>query len=78
MNNERPEMKAPIPPYRCPLGRMQPERVDVEAVKQRGWLEDHILVVSDTDTRLDFIEREIIRRIGERLYGSGGRSRGTT
>jgi hypothetical protein len=57
---------------------MQPERVDVEAVKQRGWLEDHILVVSDTDTRLDFIEREIIRRIGERLYGSGGRSRGTT
>jgi hypothetical protein len=57
---------------------MQPESVDVEVVKQRGWREEHILVVSESDTRLDFIEREFIRRIGERLYGSGGRSRGTT
>jgi hypothetical protein len=57
---------------------MQPESVDVEVVKQRGWQEEHILVVSESDTRLDFIEREFIRRIGDRLYGSGGRSRGTT
>jgi hypothetical protein len=57
---------------------MQPESVDVEVVKRRGWREEHILVVSESDTRLDFIEREFIRRIGERLYGSGGRSRGTT
>jgi hypothetical protein len=71
-------MRTPIPRYRCPLGRMQPESVDVEVVKQRGWREEHILVVSESDTRLDFIEREFIRRIGERLYGSGGRSRGTT
>ena len=71
-------MRTPIPPYRCPLGHMQPESVDVEVVKQRGWQEEHILVVSESDTRLDFIEREFIRRIGERLYGSGGRSRGTT
>lgn len=71
-------MRAPHSPYRCPLGRLQPERIDVEAVKQRGWLEEHILVVCASDTRLDFIERELIRRIGERLYGSGGRSRGTT
>ena len=71
-------MRTPIPPYRCLLGRMQPESVDVEVVKQRGWREEHILVVSESDTRLDFIEREFIRRIGERLYGSGGRSRGTT
>jgi hypothetical protein len=71
-------MRTPIPPYRCPLGRMQPESVDVEVVKRRGWREEHILVVSESDTRLDFIEREFIRRIGDRLYGSGGRSRGTT
>ena len=57
---------------------MQPESVDVEVVKQRGWQEEHILVVSESDTRLDFIEREFIRRIRDRLYGSGGRSRGTT
>ena len=71
-------MRTPIPPYRCPLGRMQLESIDVEVVKRRGWREEHILVVSESDTRLDFIEREFIRRIGERLYGSGGRSRGTT
>jgi hypothetical protein len=26
-------------------------------------------VVSEQDDRLDFVEREIVRRIGERLYG---------
>jgi hypothetical protein len=57
---------------------MQPERMNVEAVKQRGWREDHILVVSDSDARLDFVERELIRRIGERLYGSGGTNHGKT
>ncbi len=71
-------MRVPISTYRCPLGRLQPERMDVDAVKQRGWREEHILVVSELDTRLDFIEREFIRRIGERLYGYGERSRGTT
>lgn len=72
------DMRTPISPYRCPLGRLQPERMDVESVKQRGWREEHILVVSDSDTRLDFLEREVIRRIGERLYGSGRMSRGKT
>ena len=57
---------------------MQPERMDIETVKQRGWREEHILVVSDSDSRLDFVERELIRRIGERLYGSGGITSGTT
>jgi hypothetical protein len=57
---------------------LQPEPIDVEAVKQRGWREEHILVVSDSDARLDFVERELIRRIGERLYGLGGRTRGKT
>jgi hypothetical protein len=52
--------------------------MDIEAVKQRGWQEEHILVVSDSDSRLDFAERELIRRIGERLYGSGGVTSGTT
>ncbi len=71
-------MRTPIPPYRSPLGRMQPEQIDIEAMKQRGWREEHILVVSDSDSRLDFVERELIRRIGERLYGSGGMTSGTT
>ncbi|MFM7570150.1 MAG: hypothetical protein ACKO8O_15820 [Betaproteobacteria bacterium] len=49
-------MRMPITHYRCPLGRVQPESMDVEAVKQRGWREERILVISDADTRLDFVE----------------------
>lgn len=63
-------MKIPEQRYRCPLGRLIPDRPDVEAAKQSGWREQHILVVAEDDTRLDFVERELIRRIGERLYGT--------
>ena len=69
-------MKIPTPTYRCPLGRMQPEPTDLEAMKQRGWHDQHILVVNATDERLDFIEREFVKRIGERLYGRGGTRHG--
>lgn len=68
-------MKMHTPPYRCPLGRLQPEPTDVEAIKQQGWREQHILVINESDERLDFVEREFVRRIGERLYGAGGRRR---
>ena len=66
-------MKIPQPHYPSPLGRMQPTPVDLDAVKQRGWQDQQILVVAESDERLDFFERQLIRRIGERLYGSGGR-----
>lgn len=62
-------MKIPTPQYRCPLGRLQPQTTDLEAIKQAGWRDQHILVVSEEDARLDFVEREFVRRIGERLYG---------
>lgn len=65
-------MKIPTPTFRCPLGRLQPEPVDIEALKQRGWRDQHVLVVNESDERLDFVEREFVRRIGERLYGKGG------
>ena len=62
-------MKTPQAQYQSPLGRMQGEHIDLDAVKQRGWQEQHILVVSETDERLGTIERQLIRVIGERLYG---------
>ena len=62
-------MKIPAQQYRCPLGRLQPQTSDLEAIKQTGWRDQHILVVSEEDARLDFVEREFVRRIGERLYG---------
>jgi hypothetical protein len=69
-------MKTLTPPYRCALARVLPETVDLDAMKQRGWRDQRILVVDATDERLDFVEREIVRRIGERLYGRGGKRRG--
>ena len=62
-------MKIPTPQYRCPLGRLQPQTTDLERVKQSGWRDQNILVVSEQDDRLDFVEREFVRRIGDRLYG---------
>ena len=62
-------MKVPTPQYRCPLGRLRPQATDLDAIKKRGWRDQHILVVSEEDARLDFVEREFVRRIGERLYG---------
>nr|WP_311528683.1 hypothetical protein [uncultured Ralstonia sp.] len=62
-------MKIPAHTYRCPLGRLQSETTDPETIKRNGWREQHILVVSEDDARLDFVEREFVRRLGQRLYG---------
>jgi len=62
-------MKIPPARYPSPLGRMQATPMDVEAAKRLGWREQHILVISDEDERLDFMERQLVRSIGERLYG---------
>ncbi len=69
-------MKVPTPQYRCPLGRLQPQATDLDVIKERGWRDQHILVVSPDDERLDWMERELVRQIGERLYGAGGRRHG--
>jgi 16S rRNA G966 N2-methylase RsmD len=69
-------MKTPQNPYRCILGRVQPKVTDLDAIKRNGWQGQHILVIAEHDERIDVFEREIIRRIGDRLYGSrtsGGR-----
>ena len=62
--------------YQCPLGRLQPQVTDLEAVKRNGWREQHILVISETDSRLDFIEQAFVKRIGERLFGQGDKRHG--
>ena len=55
--------------YHCPLGRFQPEVTDLDEMKRTGWRDQQILVVSPEDERLDWVERELVKRIGERLYG---------
>jgi hypothetical protein len=66
-------MKIPLPTYRCPLARLQPEVTDLDAMKQRGWRDQNILVVNVADERLDLFEREFVKAIGERLYGGARR-----
>ena len=61
-------MKIPVQQSRCPLDRSS-SREDPEGIKRQGWRDQHILVVSEQDARLDFVEREFVRRLGERLYG---------
>ena len=44
-------------------------RRDPEEVKRDGWHEQNILVVSPSDHRLTWPERELIKQLGEKLYG---------
>jgi len=70
-------MKVPAHPYQCPLGRLQPTVTDLDAIKTSGWRDQHILVVNAEDRRLDVFERDLVRRIGERLYGQWPRPSAT-
>ena len=56
--------------YRCPLGALVPSKPDPEQIKREGWQEQGILVVSVDDHRLDFVQREFVKQLGEKLYGS--------
>ncbi len=44
-------------------------RRNPEQVKRDGWREQGILAVSVEDHRLTWPERELVRQLGERLYG---------
>jgi hypothetical protein len=56
-------------PWRSPLGRWQGKPMDVEAEKKTGWRRHGILVVSESDNRLTWPEKELIRQLGAKLYG---------
>ena len=45
------------------------ERRPPDQVKQDGWLEQGVLAVSVEDGRLSWPERELVRQLGEKLYG---------
>ena len=56
-------------PYRSNLAGMMPTKIDPEEVKRKGWRDDGILVITDSDQRLNWPEREFITQIGTKLYG---------
>ena len=45
------------------------ERRPAESVKREGWLEQGLLAVSLDDQRLTWVERELVKQLGEKLYG---------
>lgn len=55
--------------YRCPLGRLQPNDVDTEHLKRKAYQEYGTIVVGLDDRRIDWVEREVLKRVGDRLYG---------
>lgn len=59
----------PPRPYQSVLGRLQPIRPDTDLLKRDGWINHRILVIHRDDPNLDMIEREIVSRIGTRLFG---------
>jgi len=44
-------------------------RRNPDQVKKDGWKEQGVLAVSVDDNRLTWPERELVRQLGERLYG---------
>jgi hypothetical protein len=45
------------------------ERRSPERVKRDGWHEQGLLAVSVDDNRLTWPERELVRQLGDKLYG---------
>jgi hypothetical protein len=45
------------------------ERRSPDQVKRDGWREQGVLAVAVDDERLSWTERELVRQLGEKLYG---------
>lgn len=45
------------------------ERRDPDRVKRDGWRDQGVLAVSIDDERLSWPEKELVRQLGDRLYG---------
>ncbi len=45
------------------------KRPDPETIKREGWRDQGILVISPADKRLTWPERELVKQLGEKLYG---------
>jgi len=44
-------------------------QIDTEAIKRRAFENQGIVVANVDDPRLSWVDREELRRIGEKLYG---------
>ena len=58
----------PRPPRSC-LARFFPDQRDPNMDKRQGWRRHGILAISLDDLRLSWPERELVKQLGNRLYG---------
>ena len=49
------------------------ERRPPDEVKRDGWRRQGVLVIAANDERLSWPERELVRQLGEKLYGNDGK-----
>lgn len=55
---------------RSSLSRLQGKSMDCDKTKRDGWRDENILVVTPEDAaRLNAIEQQVIRKIGDKLWG---------
>lgn len=63
-------------PLQSSLGCKQPKPMDAEWIKRHGWQDQNVLVISANDPRLTWPERELVKQLGDKLYGSKGARHG--
>ncbi|MCB1502262.1 MAG: hypothetical protein KDK07_21195 [Bauldia sp.] len=51
------------------------ERRSADQVKKDGWREQGVLAVAVDDARLTWPEQELVRQLGEKLYGKRAEAR---
>lgn len=56
-------------PARCALGKLIPDTIDTESLKHDAWTSHRIIVAAIDDPRINWIERQILQTIGEKLFG---------
>jgi hypothetical protein len=54
---------------RCALGKLIPSTVDTEKLKHDAWTSHRIIVAAIDDPRINWIERQILQTIGDKLFG---------
>lgn len=54
---------------KCPLGAIQLQPMDIDAIKREAWLTQGILIISKHDVRLGWDEAQLVKNLGDKLYG---------
>jgi hypothetical protein len=52
------------------------DRTAPDQIKREGWQEQGVLVVDADDERLTWPERQLVRQLGDRLYGRAANRQG--